>query len=150
MADPLKYIGLARKARAIELGETNSGAAVRGGRAKLLILASDASDNARKRAESFVFGRKTKLIVLPYTKYELSSIAGQHGCSMAAFTDTGLSAAFLEKLAENDASYAQDADIVKRKYENILQRRKEASASEKNKKFGKTAHSGASEKRRKN
>ena len=49
----LKCLGLMRRARALEPGENNSGEAVRGGRAKLLLLASDASDNARKRAESF-------------------------------------------------------------------------------------------------
>ena len=40
-----------RRAGKIDLGETATGAAVRAGRARLLLLAADASENARKRAE---------------------------------------------------------------------------------------------------
>lgn len=149
MADPLNYIGIARKAGAIEIGETDSGAAVRGGKARLLMLASDASDNARRRAENFIYGRKTPMIVLPYTKDELCTITGVNGCSMAAFTDVGLAAAFLEKLAENDPSFADAAAALADKNKKTLQRRKEAQAHEKKIKLGKPAHSGASEKRRK-
>lgn len=149
MADPLNYIGIARKAGAIEIGETNAGAVVRADKAKLLVLASDASDNARRRAENFIYGRNTPMIVLPYTKNELCSITGLNGCSMAAFTNVGLAAAFLEKLAENDPSYADTAALLAEKNQKTQQRKKEAQAHEKNMKFGKSAHRGASEKRRK-
>ena len=39
----LNMLGLMRRANAIQIGETNTGAAVRGGKAKLLLLAADAS-----------------------------------------------------------------------------------------------------------
>ena len=52
----LNMLGLMRRANAIQIGETNTGAAVRGGKAKLLLLAADASDNARSRAEGFARG----------------------------------------------------------------------------------------------
>lgn len=150
MADPRNYIGIAKKAGAIEIGETNSGAAVRSGKAKLLVLASDASDNARRRAENFIYGRKTRLVVLPYSKEELCSMTGRSGCSMAAFTDTGLAAAFLEKLAEIDPTYREAANAVAEKNETVMQRKREARAHEKNKRIGKPANSGVSEKRRNN
>ena len=47
------YLGLMRKAGRIALGEHDAGAAARAGKACLLLLAQDASDNARKRAEGF-------------------------------------------------------------------------------------------------
>ena len=45
-----------RRAGKIEIGETGTGAAVRAGRARLLLLAADASENARKRAEGYLYG----------------------------------------------------------------------------------------------
>ena len=45
------YLGLMRKAGRIALGEHDAGAAARAGKACLLLLAQDASVNARKRAE---------------------------------------------------------------------------------------------------
>ena len=62
----LNMLGLMRRANAIQIGETNTGAAVRGGKAKLLLLAADASDNARSRAEGFTRGRSV-LTCLLYT-----------------------------------------------------------------------------------
>ena len=38
----LKFLGLMRRASALQAGENNAGEAVRGGKAKLLLLASDA------------------------------------------------------------------------------------------------------------
>ena len=96
----LNYLGLMRRAGKIEIGETGTGAAVRAGRARLLLLAADASENARKRAEGYLYGRRALLVLLPYAKAELEAQLGKSGCSMAACTDFGLSAAFLEALAE--------------------------------------------------
>ena len=80
----LKFLGLMRRANALQVGENNAGEAVRGGKAKLLLLASDASENAKKRAESFVGGRSCLLLELPFTKEELSAALGLGGSSMAA------------------------------------------------------------------
>ena len=46
----LNMLGLMRKAGAIDIGETNTGGACRAGKAKVLLLAADASDNAQSRA----------------------------------------------------------------------------------------------------
>ena len=73
---------------------------MRAGRARLLLLAADASENARKRAEGYLYGRRALLGPLPYAKAELEAQLGKSGCSMAACTDFGLSPAFLEALAE--------------------------------------------------
>ena len=87
-----------RRAGKIDLGETATGAAVRAGRARLLLLAADASENARKRAEGYLYGHRTLLVPLPYDKAQLSQLLGKTGCSMAACTDFGLSSAFLAAL----------------------------------------------------
>ncbi len=97
-----QYLGIMRKAGRLAVGERDAGAAVKGGRAALLFLAQDASDNARRRAETFVFGRGTPLIRVPYTKETISARVGKPGCSMAAVTDPGLAAAFAAALAAED------------------------------------------------
>ena len=96
----LNLLGLMRRANALQVGETNAGAAVRGGKAKLLLLASDASDNARGRAEGFLFGRNAIGLTLPFTKAEISAHVGVSGCSMAAVTDIGFANALMKLLVE--------------------------------------------------
>ncbi len=148
MSNALNYIGIAKKAGAIEIGETDSGAACRSGRAKLLLLASDASDNARSRAENFVYGKKTQLLTVPFSKEQLSLQTGEHGCSMAAITDVGLAAVFLSALAEGDESFRQAAQLMDKKKDKALMRKREAKAHDINKKKGKAAKAPTPAKRR--
>ena len=75
----LNYLGLMRKAGRIEIGETATGAAVKAGRARLVVVAADASPNARRRVESFLQGRRALCATLPYTKEQLSDALGKSG-----------------------------------------------------------------------
>ena len=150
MNKALNYIGIARKAGAIEIGETYSGAAIRAGKGRILILASDASDNARHRAENFVNGTHTPIAVLPFTKAELSEASGTNGFSMAVFTDIGLAAVFMSELAETEPSFEESARMLNEKNEKASQRKREAMAHERNRKHGKAASLAAEGKRRKN
>ena len=112
-ARALDYVGIARMAGGIETGETNAKALIKAGKAKLLLVASDTSDGARRRAEGYVFGTKVPLVAVPYAKAELSAISGRPGCSMAAFTDPGLAAAFAEALyRECGAPYRELAEAL--------------------------------------
>ncbi len=114
-----------RRAGRLEIGEENTGAAVRAGAARMVVLAADASENARARAEGFLNGRRALLVPLPYTKSELSAMLGKSGCSMAACTDFGLSAAFLAALSENspDGRYGELAQEMRRRADKAARRR---------------------------
>ena len=134
----LNLLGLMRKANALAIGETDSGAAARSGQAKLLLLASDASDNAVSRAEGFVYAKNIPLIVAPFTKEEISAKVGKSGCSMAAVCDTGFADAFMKELcADEPEKYASAAEAVSRMHERAAGRRREAEAHERNKRTGK-------------
>lgn len=134
----LNLLGLMRKAGAIDIGETNTGAAVRAGKAKLLLLAQDASDNAKRRAESFVRGHSTLTVSLPLNKEELSARVGVGGCSMAAVTDLGFANALMKVLdAEYPDSYSLLAAEISRRMDKAERRKKEAAAHERNKRNGK-------------
>ncbi|MDL2300374.1 hypothetical protein LJC01_01875 [Clostridiaceae bacterium OttesenSCG-928-D20] len=89
MDKTLNMISLCKKAGSVQIGEENSAAAIRAGKAKVLFLASDSSDNAKRRAEGFIFGTNVLISTLPYTKLEISNAVGKTGCSMLAVTDIG-------------------------------------------------------------
>lgn len=134
----LNLLGLMRKANAISVGETNTGGAVRAGKAKLLLLASDASDNARSRARGFMHGRDVVTVTLPFTKDEIAAHVGVSGCAMAAITDIGFANAFMKSLAAAvPEGYDESAAEIQRRFERADRRKKEAAAHEKNKRIGK-------------
>ncbi len=134
----LNLLGLMRKANAIAVGETNTGGAVRAGKAKLLLLAADASDNARSRARGFTHGRDIVTVTLPFTKDEIAAHVGVSGCAMAAITDIGFANAFMKSLAAAvPDGYDESAAEIQRRFEKADQRKKEAAAHEKNKRIGK-------------
>lgn len=134
----LGLLGLMRRARALEAGENNSGAAVKAGKAKILLLASDASDNARRRAETFVYGHSTVLVRLPHTKEELSSSLGVGECAMAAVTDMGFANALMKALeAESPGCCSAEAAETERRFQKAERRKRETAAQENNKRNGK-------------
>ncbi len=134
----LRYFSIARKAGLLELGEEDTGAAVRGGKAKAVFLAADASDNALRRAQGFVHGRDVPLLRVPQSKEEISAATGKGGCSMAAVTDVGLADSMLAFLAGEDPQrYGEAAAQLAARHEKAARRRTEAKAHEKNKKLGK-------------
>ena len=136
MDKALNYLGLMRKAGACAVGETDCGIACREGKVKLMLLASDASDNARARAKGFVYGRNIPMVVLPYSKMELAGRLGKGSISMMAVYDLGLAVAFMNAL-NTEGQYTELVSALEEKLKQQNQRKKEQKAHERNKKFGK-------------
>ena len=136
MDKALNYLGLMRKAGACAVGETDCGIACREGKAKLLLLASDASDNAQARAKGFVYGRKIPMVQLPYTKMELSGRLGKGAISMLAVYDLGLAVAFMKAL-DADGTHKELIAQLEDKLARQNKRKAEKKAHERNKKLGK-------------
>ncbi len=125
----LKLLGLMRRANAIQPGEDRAGEAMQAGKARMLLLASDAADNARRRAEHLVNGRRAPLVELPFDRAELGGALGLGGCSMAAVTDLGFAAALTKLLAELDGErYASLAEETERRRGKAERRKKETEA----------------------
>ena len=99
MGKALNYLGIARMSGNIELGEENAKALVKAGKARLLVVASDTSDAAKQRAEGYIYGFRTPLTEVPFTKAEIAAAVGKAGCNMAAFRDLGLAKSFAQALA---------------------------------------------------
>ena len=136
MDKALNYLGLMRKAGACAVGETDCGIACREGKVKLMLLASDASDNAHARAKGFVYGRNIPMVVLPYSKMELAGRLGKGSISMMAVYDLGLAVAFMNAL-NTEGQYTELVSGLEEKLKQQNQRKKEQKAHERNKKFGK-------------
>ena len=135
MDKALGYLALARKAGFAELGEEPVGAAARLGHARLVIVASDASDHTWRRAKSFVAGTNQQLVRLQSTKDEMGFSIGRTSLAIAAITDAGLALSLAKALdaeKNKDVLAALEAMVQKTK-----QRQKEAKAHARNKRLGK-------------
>ena len=138
MTNSIKFLGLARRAGFLEIGEESTGAAARAHKARLLVICSDSSENARKRAANFSAAGNVPCVELPCSKLELGAAVGVGSPSMAAVTDIGMASGFLTKLAsENPGRYEECAQDLAHRAEKAMQRKKEAKAHERNVKMGK-------------
>ncbi len=118
MSKALNYLGIARMSGNIELGEDSAKALVKAGKARLLLLAEDASDGVKKRAEGYVFGFRTPIVELPFTKETMGGAVGRAQCAIAAVRDLGLARSLAEALAaEYGASYASVAQTLSERQE---------------------------------
>ena len=141
MDKALNYMALARKAGRIELGEEPVGAAARAQHARLVIVASDASDHTWRRAKSFVAGTGQECLKLPFTKAEMGMAVGRSSLAIAAFTDPALALAFVKALPQQE-SYAAILENLQRRTKRIAQRQAEEKAHQRNKRVGKSHKTG--------
>ena len=137
MNKALNYMALARKAGRIELGEEPAGAAARAQHARLIVVASDASDHTWRRAQSFVAGTQQLCIRTPFTKDELGIAIGRSSLAIAAFTDPALALAFVKAL-DNAQAYAAELRELESRTKRVQQRQKEARAHQRNKQRGRS------------
>jgi ribosomal protein L7Ae-like RNA K-turn-binding protein len=136
MDKALNYMALARKGGRIELGEEPVGAAARAQRARLVIVAADASDHTWRRALSFVANTAQQCIRVPFTKDELGMAIGRTSLAIAAFTDPALALAFVKALPQQDR-YAQALADLSKRSQRVRQHRQEEKAHIRNKRTGK-------------
>ena len=135
MDKALGYLALARKAGFAELGEEPVGAAARLGHARLVLVASDASDHTWRRAKSFVAGTNQQLVRLPSTKDEMGFAIGRTSLAIAAITDAGLALSLVKTL---DTQKHKDVlAALEEMAQKAKQRQKEAKSHERNKRLGK-------------
>lgn len=91
-------ISLAMKAGRLEIGEARAQDAIRGGKAYLIIVAEDASDNTKKKFKDMAAFRKLP-IILTSNRDELGRTVGRNFAVTMAVTDKGF-AEGLKKLID--------------------------------------------------
>lgn len=128
----LNYLGLAKKAGSLQVGDEMVGAAVRAGHARLVVVASDAGDHTLRRAANLAKSWNTQLLRAPWSKEELGLTLGARSCALAAFTEPRLALACLQAL---DPPPEQALlDTLTQQVQRADQRQTEARAHEKNRK----------------
>ena len=135
-ARALNYLALGKKGRLVELGEEPVGAVARAVKARLVIVANDASDHTWRRAKSFVAGTEQLCIRVPFTKEELGFVVGRTSLAIAAFTDAALALAFTKALP-NAEKFSEVIEKLDTKSKKLRQRKDEAKAHERNIRRGK-------------
>lgn len=136
MDKALSYLALARKAGRVELGEEPVGGAARAQKARLVIVANDATDHTLRRAKSFVAGTEQLCLQVPFSKDALGQAVGRSALALAAFTDPALALSFVQALGQPER-YKTELESLDRRAQRIRQRQKEAKAHEKNVRQGK-------------
>ena len=137
--DPILHLlGLAKKAGRLEIGEEPVGALCRARHARLILLASDAAPNTRRRCAHFGEIGNVLWLELPATKAELGFCLGRTSCAMLALSDAGFAASIVEKLSARDPEhYGPAAQQLRTKADRMLQRQREKRQHEKNLRQGK-------------
>lgn len=95
----LSLLGLAQRAGMVVSGETAVEKAVRSGKAKLVLIAQDASENTRKSYCDLTQYYQAPLFVL-LTKEQLGAAIGKVHRAALAIIDKGLSEAIAKALEE--------------------------------------------------
>ena len=122
----LKLLGLMRPAGAIEIGTDRAAEAAAAGKVRVLLLASDASETAARKAAFALEGKRALDLKLPFTREELSDALGVGDCTMAAITDIGFAEAFVKLLAADDPErFAEAAAVLETRQEKMRRRRSE-------------------------
>ncbi len=133
----LNMLGLALRAKRLEVGEEPVGAVCRARDCRLIIVARDAADNTFRRVRHFADAGQCLWISVPFTKDELGSAVGRTSCAMLAVTDIGFAEAIVKKLAAADPEkYTQTAEQLSVKAQRAAQRRREQQNHEKNVRSG--------------
>ncbi len=135
MDKALNYLALARKAGRLELGEEPVGACARSQKARLVVVAQDASEHTWRRALSFVAGTSQLCLRLPYSKDELGQAVGRSALALAAVTDPAMALGFVKALGEPE-KHQKFLDELDVRAKRVQQRQKEAKAHEKNRQKG--------------
>ena len=131
----LNYLALARKGGLIQLGEEPVGAAARAQHARLVLVASDASDHTWRRAKSFVAGTQQLCMKVPFDKDRMGQAVGRTSLAIAAFTDPAIALAFVKAL-EAPQQHAELIEKLNVRSQRQQQRRKEAKSHAKNVRMG--------------
>ena len=120
----LRQLGLAKRAGRAELGEDGVSSAAAAGKARLVLLASDAAENTVRRARNFTEGSHAVVHSVPFNKETLGAACGRGSCAMLAVTESGLALSAAAKLAAAfPGSYEEAVEALQAKDERIRRRR---------------------------
>ena len=118
----LSFLGMARKAGAVVIGEDAAAQAVLDHKARLILLANDAGDTTAQRVKRLE-SDKTPVLTLPEGKEEVGGIVGFAAVAVVTVTDLGFASALVEKLAAQNEGYQALAESMKQRKNKAVRRK---------------------------
>lgn len=125
----LGLLGISYKGGNVQIGEEPVGSAAHAGKARLIILASDAADHTCRRANSYASLHNSPLIQIDANKDQLGATFGRTSVAMLTITDILLAERFLNVLS--DDRYEEQRQAVHDKAELMKRRKQEKQRSKK-------------------
>lgn len=119
----LLLLGLARKARKLEIGEEPCGIACRSGKAKLLLIAHDAGDHTFRRARSYCRRESPRTCACRSRRTSWGTHWGCNACALCAILDAPFAKAFLEDLPELAQQHEEILQELTRQTARVQKRR---------------------------
>jgi len=130
----LRMAGMALRAGRLAVGDEAAGDACQEKKCRLLLLASDAGESAKRRGDTFAEAGQCLLAELSCTKEELGAALGRKSCAMAAVTDLGLARAIAGHLAEDEPErYSELTERLRVKAERAARRKEKKTGDTKGK-----------------
>lgn len=127
----LRMMGLARRANLLLAGEEVVADAVAAHKARLVLLAADASERTVKKIRQMA-GEKLPVMRLPADKVTLGAALGKGSCAVAAVLDGGFAQKLAEMLAQWNPEYQAMAEKLGQKEAKRQRRKKEKPRTRKN------------------
>ena len=119
----LGLLGIARKGGRLEVGEEPVGAAAQAGKARLIILASDAAEHTVRKANSYASLHDSPVISLEEDRDALGAVFGRNSVAMICLTDIQLAKQFLERLGQPE-KYGEVLSRVSEKAARMQERKR--------------------------
>ena len=120
----LSLLGIANKGGKVAVGEEPVGILCKAGKARLLILASDAAEHTLRKAGNFAAHHDTPLVQIDGDKAAIGAMFSRNAVAMAAISDIALAEGFLKALGEPERYQAQ-MEAVHKKAEYIKARKQQ-------------------------
>lgn len=119
----LGLLGLAKKAGKVESGDEATRAAVTSGAARIVLIASDASERTRETFRFIAESASVPSVCVGETRADLGNALGKRPCAVVAVCDMGFCAALVKKLAETNGEAKAILEQVSRRAAKIQARK---------------------------
>ena len=120
----LSLLGLALRGGRLAAGDEPTALAAQGGKARLILLASDAGEKTLRRGAHLAEEGNCLILTLPFSKAELGGALGRSSAAILALTDLGLANALAQKLAALDQErYGETAQRMELKLRRAQERK---------------------------
>lgn len=124
MKNSTRFLGIVNKAGRLVTGEEMVSSAAQLKKARLLITASDAGEYVRRHANYLSETKEIPLVSVEDTKLELGIISGRATVAIAAITDMGMAASYIQKLNVETNEYDELESQLTAKAKRFAERKK--------------------------